>query len=220
MVPDIKRQSDMTDSNTLYNSEPEQRATEGLKAILLGGASMRSGWLGYGTALNEIKAQYPGNNNAFGAAVKSAKLDVWPDESGRSNLEQPIHKAIRSAAMWAAALKPDELAALAAKHPNVEVTVRGGFRGLYAAVTNAAKQAETTAQDHTAEQDDNEVSELDDQDDRDPACRLIEKRMVGLFSKEFALEYSEVTGDIYVTINSKVYYLSVQELGEDGNIIR
>ena len=44
--------------------------------------------------------------------------------------------------------------------------------------------------------------------------------MVGLFSKEFALEYSEVTGDIYVTINGKVYYLSVQELDEDGNIIR
>ncbi len=46
-----------------------------------------------------------------------------------------ILRDIRSAAMWAASLTASELASHHAAHSEIEVTVKGGFRGLHAAVT-------------------------------------------------------------------------------------
>lgn len=86
--------------------------------------SVLAGWLAYGAALNEIKAEHPGNNNAFGAAVVAAGLDRWPEGSSHDGTTE-IKRDIRSAAMWAASLPASELAAHQAAHHDIEVTVKG-----------------------------------------------------------------------------------------------
>lgn len=132
----------MTNVHHLFNTTPEQRAKEGLKEVLSGSDTVAAGWLKYGAALNEIKAQHPGEQGkrAFGEAVSSAGLDKWPSEGDMSHLATyQIGRDVRAAAMWAASLTASELAGYEAAHPDIEVTAKGGFRGLHAAVVSTTK---------------------------------------------------------------------------------
>lgn len=136
----------MTD--TLRNITPQQLCAEGLEEVSSGEALARAGWLKYGTGLNQIKAQHPGKQGerAFGEAVKAANLDVWPSDGMSGKLPDiKIEDKVRTAAMWAAGLTPDELAAFEAAHAKTEVTAKGGFRGLHAAVLRAASQSTSQA---------------------------------------------------------------------------
>lgn len=148
----------MTITSHTLDGATVQRGLGHLMQIRNGQADIRAGWLGYGGVLNEIKAQHSGSNNAFGDAVKAAGLDVWPEGSCNNSL-QPIDRPVRSAAMWAAALPPDELAAFEAEHANTEVTAKSGFRGLYASVRRASARTDQHADEHIDQQADNAPKE-------------------------------------------------------------
>lgn len=70
-------------------------ARRGLARVAAGEADAIEGWLAYGAALNEGRALFPGDRE-FGEWLRS------------SNLEEGIHPAEQSAAMWAAA-NPEQL---------------------------------------------------------------------------------------------------------------
>jgi hypothetical protein len=152
-------ETDMSD-NILHNTDPGQRGVEHLRTVKRGGADIFSGWLGYSYALAELRAQHPDDNNAFGAAVKAAKLDVWPTDEGSDTMSEPINDKVRSASLWAASITLDELKAHMTQHPSVEITARGGFRGLHAAVMRAAKPtAEPAQQEEPQAQDEAQPDE-------------------------------------------------------------
>ena len=152
MPLDAACKTENTMSDLIHNTTPEQRAVTGLMLIMTGQTDVRSGWLGYGAALNEIKERHPGDKE-FGKAVAAAKLDTWP-EACRPNVGQDeIKRDVRVAAMWAAGLTSDELPAYESQHPSTQVTALGGFRGLHAAVLKASKPKPEKINAETPEQD-------------------------------------------------------------------
>lgn len=207
----------------LHNTDPGQRGVEHLRAVKRGGVEIFNGWLGYSHALAELRAQHPDDNNAFGAAVKAAKLDVWPTDGGSDTMSEPINDKVRSASLWAASIALDELKARMAEHPNVEITAKGGFRGLHSAVVKAAKQADTAEQEEP-ELDDVVVEESGD--DEDEILSRVAKVMRNALSDVVDASDAEVktfpdegVAEFFVVIGGVDYRVDLYELNKNGDSI-
>lgn len=209
-------------TNVLHNTDAGQRALDALMAIAAGGASVRDGWRAYSLAYAEFRAQHDGDAE-FGKAVAAAGLDVWPD-GRRSNLERGvIHKAVRAAALWAGSLTEEELAAHEAQYPRVEVTARGGFRGLHTAVLKAAKPKADTAAQEEPELDDEAVEESDGDEDEilSRVAKTMRNALSGVVDDASETQVKafpdEGLAEFFVTIDGRDYRVNVTELDEDGN---
>lgn len=93
--------------------------------IANGAANLREGWFEFGALAHPLRVQYPRNED-FSEALKTAGLFKFVN----SNLEFTIHANTRAAAIWAVA-SPDEFAEAERLWPDIEPTLKGGFRGLY-----------------------------------------------------------------------------------------
>jgi hypothetical protein len=103
-----------------------------LDKVARGEADAIEGWLAYGAALNEGRSLFPGDKE-FGAWLRS------------SNLEEDVHPADQSAAMWAAANRDEFEEARAAGKARTVRGIHAKWKEIEAAREKVAREAEAKA---------------------------------------------------------------------------